>query len=118
MDMSCYAPLSLTLEGDLHAVLNQGKTVETRQPIIGDSLLQVTRFSCSSPDYARLVQIEIEAQGLFRFAFNPFSAQDELKLMRHLPGGLVLFVRAKPGNVNIAAIPDLTGNSFRLDLLG
>ncbi|MBS1765995.1 MAG: hypothetical protein JST05_01135 [Acidobacteria bacterium] len=118
MDMRCYSPLSVALTGDLSAVLNKGQTVETRVPLIGDSLLQVTRFSCSSPDYARLVQIEVEAQGQFRFSFNPFSDRDELKLLRHMPGGSLLFVRVKAGDVNIAAIPNLTGNSFRVELFG
>lgn len=118
MDFSCLAPLSLSLNGDLSAVLNQGQTVEISQPIVGDALLQVTRFSCSSPDYARLVQVEIEAQGQFRFSFNPFSAQDELRLKRFMPGGALIFLRVKPGNVNIGALPNLAGNTFRVDLLG
>ena len=118
MDFQCLAPLSLSLVGDLSKVLNQGQTVETSQTIVGDALLQVTRFTCSSADYASLVQVEIEAQGQFRFAFNPFSQKDELRLKRFMPGGALLFVRVKPGNVNIGALPDLTGNDFRVDLLG
>ncbi|HEU4951712.1 MAG TPA: hypothetical protein VFT46_07155 [Holophagaceae bacterium] len=118
MDFSCLAPLSLSLTGDLSAVLNKGQTVETSDPIIGDALLQVTRFSCSSPDYARMVQVEVEAQGLFRFAFNPFSDRDELRLQRFLRGGTLIFVRVKPGNVNIGSLPNLAGNDFRVDLLG
>lgn len=118
MDFACLSPLSLSLTGDLSLVLNQGQTVEMSQPIIGDGLIQVIRFSCSSPDYARMVQVEIEAQGQFRFAFNPFSAMDELRLKRFMPGGVLLFLRVKPGNVNINALPSLVGNDFRVDLLG
>lgn len=111
-------PFQLNLATTLGAVLVDGEQVEaTRQ--MGDSRLQLIRYHSTNEAYARLCRIVIEVSGQTTWKITPAKASDEIRLDRYIKDGSMLRVALeRGGDVNVEALPDLSGSDVVLEVLG